>query len=67
MIESIDFATSSKSPDHAPVDKYFQPPSQTMKTISPDSIFSETLRAPAREAPEDIPEKIPHSEARSRV
>ncbi len=26
-------ATLSKSPDHAPVERYFHPPSQTMNTI----------------------------------
>ena len=38
---------------YAPVDRYFQPPSQTMNTMTPSSISLATFTAPASAAPED--------------
>ena len=58
-MESIDSATLSKDPDQAPVERYFQPPSQTTKTISPVSIVSAVRMAPAKAAPDDIPQNMP--------
>jgi hypothetical protein len=45
--------TSSMSPVHAPVDRYFHPPSQMMTTMTPSSISAAHFTAAATMAPDE--------------
>src|SRR5664280_532312 len=54
----------SRSSVHAPVDRYFHPPSAAITTMVPDSILAAVLVAPARAAPDEMPAKIPTSISR---
>ena len=64
MIPLARSVTSSRSSVHAPVDRYFQPPSAettTMEADSPSPNDAAHFTAPARAAPVEIPAKIPTS------
>ena len=54
-------STTSRSSVHAPVDRYFQPPSAATTTTVPDSRRAAVLAAPASAAPDEIPAKMPTS------
>src|SRR5215218_3427939 len=53
--------TSSMGSVHAPVDRYFHPPSHTMVTMTPSSSSAAHFTAPAMIAPDEMPTKRPIS------
>src|SRR5918999_3765932 len=57
-------STTSRSSVHAPVERYFQPPSQMMVTTTPSSMRAAHFTAAAMIAPDEMPANTPTSVSR---
>src|SRR5262249_21138336 len=67
IVRSMDSASSSSGASQKSAERYFQPASVRIVTITPSSISSAILRATWTTAPQEMPAKIPSRSSSART